>query len=82
MSTAVSNTTLDPTAAALAGEVMAAREAVLELCKSDAERPRLAYELKREARNGWSAGAMTLALNGLLADGLLQAEGDLIRLAG
>ena len=82
MSSVATNTTLDPTAAALAEEVAAAREALIDLCRRSPERSWPAYELKRAARNGWSAGAMTLALNRLLSEGVLGADGDLIHLTG
>jgi hypothetical protein len=82
MNPAATKTTLDPTAAALAEEVAAAREALVDLCMSSPERSWPAYELKRAARNGWSAGAMTLALNRLLSEGVLRADGDLVHLTG
>jgi hypothetical protein len=82
MNHAATNTTMDPTAALLAEEVGAARDALVDLCRRNPERTWPAYELKRTARNGWSAGAMTLALNHLLSEGVLQADGDLIHLTG
>lgn len=37
------------------------------------------YELKIQVRNGWSAGAVSLALHGLIADGTLEIHEGHIR---
>jgi|GEM_PF-2442920 len=72
--------THDPTATSLTKEIAAARDAIVALCQQDPDRTWHAFELKAQARNGWSAGAMTLALNRLLSEGTFQLEGDCIRL--
>jgi hypothetical protein len=73
--------TLDATAAALRDEVAAAREELLRVCRRDPKRTWPAYELKAEARNGWSDGAMNIALSELIDEHLLQADGDQISLS-
>jgi len=72
--------TYDPTATALTEEIAAARVAIVDLCERDRERTWHAYELKARARNGWSAGAMNLAFNDLLDEGVFHLEGDCVRL--
>jgi len=73
--------TTDPLATHLTEEIAEARTALVALCESQPERAWPAYELKTQARNGWSAGAMSLALSRLLDDGVLRADGDRIRLS-
>lgn len=73
---------IDATSAALAEEVKAAQRALVELITHEPRDCWRAYELKAKARNGWSAGAMSLALNRLLENGILESsEGDCIRIA-
>lgn len=73
---------IDATTAALAQEVEAAQKALVELVTQEPRDCWPAYELKAKARNGWSAGAMSLALNRLLEDGtFVLAGGDCIRMA-
>jgi hypothetical protein len=74
---------LDATFAALTKEIAAAREAMLAVA---GERPKdwwNPYELKTTARNGWSAGAMSLALDALVESGALEVGPDLrVRVRG
>ena len=71
-------TTSDAAFASLAEEVKRAREALLELVASERDRAWHPYELKTRARNGGSASAMSLALDGLVADGELVVDSDLM----
>jgi len=71
-------TTSDAAFASLADEVKQAREALLKLAASERDRAWHPYELKTRARNGWSAGAMSLALDGLITDGALIVDSDLL----
>jgi hypothetical protein len=64
----------------LTEEIAAARAALIETVQSEPDTWWSAYDLKIDVRNGWSAGAMSLALNGLVADGTFDAEGDKVRL--
>lgn len=73
--------TRDATAVSLDLEVEQAKAALVELCKQDPERTWRAYELRAQARNGWSSGAMNLALNRLVDEGTLAAHGDEISLS-
>ncbi len=73
--------TSDPLATHLTQEIVEASAALVDLCKSQPDRDWPAYELKTQARNGWSAGAMSMALSRLLDEGVLWAEGDRIRLS-
>jgi hypothetical protein len=70
----------DATAASLSEEIQAAREALLQLCRDHPDRTWHAYELKAAARNGWTAGAMSIALNRLIEEGVFEVDGDCIRL--
>jgi hypothetical protein len=70
----------DATATSLSEEIEAARDALVELCRAQPGREWRAYELKAAARNGWSAGAMAIALNRLIDEGLFEVAGDCIRL--
>jgi hypothetical protein len=68
----------DPTRAALAAEVAAAQGAILELAETA---PRVwwpPHVLRRQARNGWSAGAMGLALEELIAAGRFDVNAQLL----
>jgi hypothetical protein len=72
---------LDATTAFLAGEISQAREALISKARTAPPGhcwP--AWELKMRARNGWSDGAMNLALNRLIADGTFTVAGDSVRL--
>lgn len=62
----------DATFAALADEIASARDALLELASEQPDRWWRPYELKVQARNGWSAGAMDLALEELIDAGALE----------
>ena len=68
--------------AAFAEEVASAEEALLALLREDREREWDAYDLKTKVRNGWSAGAVSLAFDNLLHSGAVEWHGGLIRLAG
>lgn len=73
---------IDATVAAAAAEVTEAEGALRDLVAEDPDRWQGAYELKARARNGWSAAAMSIALNRLLADGAFElSDGDQIRLS-
>lgn len=67
----------DATTVALIEEIAAARAALLECATQQPDRWWDAFELKSMARNGWSAGAMGLALGELLDDGALELDVDL-----
>jgi len=71
----------DATDASLSAEIEAARGALIEVCRKKPTKWWPAYELKDEARNGWSDGAMTLALNRLIDEGKLDVQGDRVRLS-
>jgi hypothetical protein len=67
----------DPLYTALADEINAARSAIIAV--AERERPGgwwNAYDLKTHARNGWSAGAISLAMNDLIADGTFEVGED------
>jgi hypothetical protein len=70
-------TVTDAAFASLTDEIVAARDALLELMQDQPERVWSAYELKTQAQNGWSGGAMTLALEGLIDDGAVEVLPDL-----
>jgi hypothetical protein len=76
--------TADATDVALANEIDAARAKLVELASEQPSRWWTAYELKVEARNGWSPGAMGLALRQLIEEGRLvqRPEDLLVKLAG
>lgn len=72
---------LDATTAALTEEVQHAREAIIDYAKTAPQDWWDPYELKLRARNGWSSGAMTLAMNDLIDEGVLEVgERLLVRL--
>ena len=71
---------LDPAQAGLAKEIAAAREALTDLALARAGDWSYAYELKAQARNGWSAGAIGLALSQLIEEGRFEVDGDRVRL--
>ena len=71
--------TVDATDQAVNEEVAAARDAIVELASSS-DKWWTAYELKVRARNGWSAGAMGLALRELVDEGILEQREDDLRL--
>jgi hypothetical protein len=71
----------DATAASLTAEIESACRALLDICHEDPAREWRAYELKAKARNGLSAGAMTIAFNRLVEKGVFAVDGDCIRLS-
>lgn len=71
---------LDATAATLSEEVEAAKTALIELCETNREEWWQAYDLKLSARNGWSDGAMNIALRDLIDSGKLEVNKDRVRL--
>jgi hypothetical protein len=73
-----STMTTDAAFQSLTEEIEAARGALLTLARSESGRAWHPYELKTRARNGWSSGAMGLALDSLLADGQLVAADGLL----
>jgi hypothetical protein len=70
----------DAPTAHLSQEVAQAREALIATVREEPDRWWSAYDLKVEVRNGWSAGAMSLALNELVEDGTFEARHDEVRL--
>jgi hypothetical protein len=71
----------DATAASLGEEIAGARAALLAALESEPEQWRPAYELKGSVRNGWSDGAMNLALSRLISEGSIDVDGDCVRLS-
>lgn len=69
--------TTDAAFQSLTDEIEAAREALLTMAASEPGRAWHPYELKTRARNGWSSGAMGLALDSLIVDGRLVATDGL-----
>jgi hypothetical protein len=58
-------------------EVQAARAAILDVIRTAPSEAWTAYELKTRARNGWSSGAMGIALRELIDEGVLTRGSDL-----
>jgi hypothetical protein len=77
MSSLMEGSVTDAAFASLTDEIVAARGALLELMQDQTDRVWSAYELKTRAQNGWSSGAMTLALEGLVDDGTVEVLPDL-----
>jgi hypothetical protein len=75
-----SSMALDATTEFLAGEIRAASAALVSEARQAPERWWPAWELKAQARNGWSDGAMSLGLNRLIQDGTFAVKGDSVRL--
>jgi hypothetical protein len=73
---------LDATTGSLAQEIAEARRALIAQAKTDPARRWPAWLLKSQARNGWSDGAMNLALNRLIEDGTFSVVGDAVLLTG
>ena len=63
----------------LAKEINEASEALVARAREREDWWR-AYELKDQARNGWSSGAMNIALRRLVETGVFEQQGDRIRL--
>jgi hypothetical protein len=62
-------------------EIDEARQALLDAAsKRPADEWWHAFELKDQARNGWSAGAMNIAFRRLIREQLFEVDGDRIRL--
>jgi hypothetical protein len=59
--------TVDQTFAALEADVRAAETALVEVAQSKPGTWWTPHELRQQARNGWSPGAMGLALDSLIA---------------
>jgi predicted amino acid dehydrogenase len=73
--------TVDVTSVALSKEVEAAAKEIVEVASVEPGRWWPAYELQTRARNGSSAGAVSLALSRLVDEGKFESgDGDLIRL--
>jgi hypothetical protein len=70
----------DVVTAHLAREIREAGEKILAVAEAEPQRSWYAYELKDHARNGWSAGAMDIALSRLIDTGKFEIEGDLLRI--
>lgn len=64
----------------LATEIAEAHDALLDTVRRDPKRWWVAYQLKDQARNGWSASIMNLALARLIDTGVFELKGDCIRL--
>jgi hypothetical protein len=74
---------VDQTYAALAEEVTAAERALIEVAEREPGKWWYPYELRQEARNGWSPGAMGIALDDLIERGVFQMNAELcVRLRG
>jgi len=71
---------LDVATAHLAKEIKEAGDKLLAVAGAEPDRWWFAYELKDHARNGWSAGAMDIALNRLIDTGKFEIQGDQVRL--
>lgn len=73
---------MNPSAVAenMVREIAEARQALVDCARQEPDRWWFAYELKDHARNGWSAGAMNMALRRLIKTGVFEADGDQIRL--
>ena len=69
----------DSTTAHLSKEVAAAREALIAQVATDPDHWWSAYDLKVAVRNGWTSGAMSLALNQLVDEGVLEAQKGKVR---
>ena len=72
--------TLDVATAHLAKEIREAADALLAKAGQDTGRWWHAYELKDQTRNGWSAGALDIALSRLIDTGRFETQGDEVRL--
>ena len=70
----------DVATAHLAKEISEAGDALLAKAVEEPNRWWFAYELKDRARNGWSAGAMDIALNRLIDTGKFDTKGDQVRI--
>jgi hypothetical protein len=75
--------TFDHAYAAVAEEVRAARDALVRVAGAQKNEWWYPADLRMQARNGWSAGAMGVALDGLVDDGVFEVSPDLcVRLRG
>ena len=73
--------TVDVASAALSREIEAAAQDLIATASVEPERWWAAYDLQTKARNGSSAGAVSLALGRLADEGRVEfGDGDLIRL--
>ena len=73
--------TVDTASIALSREVEAAAKDLVEVAAAEPVRWWPAYELQTAARNGSSAGAVSLALGRLVDEGTLESgDEDLVRL--
>lgn len=70
--------TSDAAFESLTDEILQARRALLALTASEPGKRWHPYELKTRARNGWSASAMGLALDGLIDEGSFEVHDDLL----
>jgi hypothetical protein len=71
---------LDIATAHLATEIREAAEKLLAVARAEPAKWWFAYELKDHARNGWSAGAMDIALSRLIDTEKFEVRGDQIRI--
>jgi len=71
---------IDVATAQLAKEIREAEDRLLEVASEKPDRWWPAYELKDHARNGWSAGAMDIALSRLIDTGKFDVRGDQIHI--
>ena len=75
--------TRDPTFEALAREVREAEQALIATAAQDPQRWWYPPDLRAQARNGWSAGAVGTALENLIQKGRFAVNADLcVRLRG
>lgn len=68
--------TLDAFDADARDQIRAAKESLADVARREPRRWWTAFDLKEEARNGWSAPTMDLALYDLLDEGRLEERAD------
>jgi hypothetical protein len=74
---------VDQTYAALTDDVLAAEAALVEVAKEAPDQWWYPYDLRQRARNGWSPGAMGIALDNLIARHTFEVSADQrVRLRG
>ncbi len=68
--------TVDGTYTLLAADVERAEGALIDVAKAEPGKWWYPHELRQFARNGWSAGAMGIALDGLIARSIFEVGAD------
>lgn len=69
--------TLDPLNVILEGQILEAREAIVELAAQRPDYWWTGHELKAQARRDWSSAVMGLAFRRLIAEGHFEQRRDL-----